>query len=364
MIFIYNSMYKYILLYIMVRTQKQHKKGRGFSKVSSSRLSRTQKKQLESDFSTLVKSLREKNIDDDIIHNKITKLQAVTRGKSTRKNLSSKIKSIEKYRARKFAESIGPKFYKTLSEIPPQLLDKLLSKTIEKYNIKDNEVKDTLVATIFSEKYSKEFNTIIDIIIEINKHIIKYLREWSRHLSQIMSYSIYPSSADEDERDFIDEDFRDIKMQLRDKISDVARKLLPLLRIRDKIKTEYDKILAMLTTGKTGIVTPLNIFINTVTIDWLEEFDKADMHRSNTVYHLDNKIDEMQKISPGYAETAKVYFGQAVSATLVLTSDRNYNKFANSFNKAFENIDKQYNEYKSLHAPQKSKSTKSRSRRL
>ena len=342
----------------MSSKKKYKKRGRGFSKITSSRITRTQKKQLEKDLDVLVESLGQQGISS-----KITKLQAVTRGRATRKRLPEKIKSIEKYRQTKFTESIGPKFYKTLTEIPPQLLDKLLTKTIEKYNIEDTEVKDTLVATIVGEKYSKQFNTIVDIIIEINKHIIKYLREWSRHLGQIISYSIYPSSADEDEREFIDQDFRDIKMQLRDKISDVARKLKPLLRIRDKIKTEYDKILTMLTSGKTGTATPLNIFINTVTIDWLEEFDKADMHRNNTVYHLDNKIDEMQKISPEYAETAKVYFGQAVSATLVLTASKNFDKFANTFNKAFENIDKQYNEYKSLHPPQKSKSSKYRSRR-
>ncbi len=161
----------------------------------------------------------------------------------------------------------------------------------------------------------------------------------------------------------IDEDFRDVKMQLRDKISDVARKLIPLLSIRNNIKSEYDKIVSMLNTGKSTTTTSLNIFINIVDIDWLDEFDKADMHRNNTVYHLDNKIDEMEKILPEYAETAKVYFGQAVSATLVLTASKNFDKFANTFNKAFENIDKQYNEYKSLHPPQKSKSSKYRSRR-
>tara|TARA_B100000902_G_C27315937_1_gene921290 strand:+ start:2880 stop:3917 length:1038 start_codon:yes stop_codon:yes gene_type:complete len=337
--------------------------GKGFSKITSSRLSRTQKKQLETDFNTLVESLNRKGLTNSDINTRITKLQAFTRGHSTRKNLSKKINSIKKYQERKFTKSIGPKFYKTLSEIPPQLLDKLLSKTIEKYNIKDTEVKDTLVATILGEKYSKQFNTIVDIIIEINKHIIKYLREWSRHIGQIISYSIYPSSADEDEIDRIDDDFRDVKMQLRDKIRDVARKLLPLLAIRDKIKTEYDKILEMLTTGKTGTATPLNIFINIVDVDWLEEFDKADMHRNNSVYKLDNKIDEMQKLIPLYAEQSKVYFGQAVSATLVLTASKNFDKFVNSFNKSFENIDKLYNEYKSLHTSQKSKRTKSRSRR-
>lgn len=87
------------------------------------------------------------------------------------------------------------------------------------------------------------------------------------------------------------------------------------------------------------------------------------MHRNNTVYHLDNHIDEMQKISPEYAEKAKEYFAQAVSATLILTASKNFDKFASSFNKALENIDNQYNLYKSQHAPQKSKSVKSRSRR-
>ena len=347
----------------MYTRKKDQKKGKGFSKITSSRLSRRQKKELETDLNSLVSSLADIGISKSDIDNNITKLQAVMRGRATRKRLPEKIKSIEKYRERKLKESIGPKFFKTLTEIPPQLLDKLLTKTIEKYNIQDTEIKDTLVATIVGDRYAEQFNTIVDIIIEINKHIIKYLREWSRHLGQIINYSIYPSSADEDEREMIDQDFRDVKMQLRDKISDVARKLIQLIAIRDNIKTEYDKILSMLTTGKSDIATPLNIFINSVNIDWLEEFDKADMYRSNTVYHVDNKIDEMQKISPEYGETAKVYFGQAVSATLVLTANKNYDKFASNFNKSFENVNKQYDKYKTLHPPQKSKSVKSRSRR-
>tara|TARA_Y100000992_G_scaffold128613_1_gene84668 strand:+ start:39908 stop:40948 length:1041 start_codon:yes stop_codon:yes gene_type:complete len=346
-----------------MKNKLSKKKAKGFSSVKTGkRLTRGQKSVLNKELTSLVNDLKkqghEKSLDKHI-----KKLQSVTRGRLTRKKMPEKKLELEKIHEKKIKTLIGPKYNKTLTEIPPQLLDKLLTKTIEKYNIEDTEVKDTLVATIVGEKYSKQFNTIVDIIIEINKHIIKYLREWSRHLGKIISYSIYPSSADEDERQFIDEDFRDVKMQLRDKISDVTRKLLPLLGIRDKIKTEYDKILTMLTSNKTGTATPLNIFINTVTIDWLQEFDKADIHKNNTVYHIDNKIDEIQKILPEYAVTAKVYFGQEVSATLVLTADKNYNKFANSFNKAFENIDKQYNAYKNLHAPQKSKSRKSISTR-
>ena len=339
------------------------KKGRGFSRITSTRLSRTQKKQLEKDLDLLVQSLGQQGITQNDISDKVMRIQAISRGRATRKRVPEKIKSIEKYKEKKFAQSIGPKFYKTLNEIPPQLLDKLLSKTIEKYNIQDTEVKDILVANIVGQKYSKQFNTIIDIIIEINKHIIKYLRERSRHLGQIIGYSIYPSSADEDERDMIDQDFRNVKMQLRDKISYVTRKLLPLLGIRDKIKSEYDKILSLLATDKSVGATPLNIFINLIDVDWLEEFDKADMHRDNTVYHVDNKIDEMQKLIPQYAETAKVYFAQTVSTTLVLTHGKNLEKFASNFNKSFEKIDKIYNEYSSVHAPQKSKTSKSKSKR-
>lgn len=347
----------------MTTKKKTKRRAKGFSKITSSRLSRTQKKQLEKDLDILVTSLGQQGITQNDISERVKRIQAITRGRATRKRMPEKIKSIEKYRDRKFKESIGPKFYKTLTEIPPHLLNKLLSKTIEKYNIQDTEVKDTLIATIVGDKYAEQFNSIVDIIIEINIHIIKYLREWSRHLSKIIGYSIYPSSADEDEREMIDDDFRDVKMQLRDKISDVARKLIPLLDIRNKIKNDYDQILSMLTSGKTGTEPPLNVFINSVTIDWLEEFDKADIHRKNTVYHVDNKIDEMQKITHEYAEKAKEYFGQAVSATLVLTASKNFDKFDTGFNKSFENIDKEYNHYKTVHAPQKSKSIHSRSRR-
>ena len=338
---------------------KNKKKARGFSKISSTRLSRTQKNQLQKDLDDLVKNLNQQGITKKDISTKITRIQALTRGRKTRKNLPEKIKYIEKYREKKFAESIGPKFYKTLTEIPRQLLDKLLSKTIEKYNIQDTEVKDIIVASIVGDKYSKQFNKIIDNIVEINGHIIKYAREWSSNLGKIFRDIIYPSSADEDERAMIDDDFRNIEIQHLNKIRDVNRKLLPLLGIRNKIKTEYDKIFSLLSTDKSVGDTPLNIFINLIDVDWLEDFKKADIARDDTIYHLDNKIDDIQKLTPQYAEIAKVYFEQAISAKLVLTNSEDFNKISDNLNISFKNIHKQYTDYKTHHVAQKSK-TKSR----
>lgn len=345
-------------------SKKQQKKGRGFSKITSTRLTRSDKKQLQKDLDNLVLSLYDnKGITKADIEKKATLLQSSIRGRATRKQLPEKIKSMEKYREKKSTERIGSKFYKTLGEIPPLLLDKLLSSTIEKYNIQDTEIKNILVARIIGQKYSNQFNNIVDIIIEINKHIINYLDECIRHLGLIINYNTYPSSADEDEIYRIENDFRDDIINLRNKISRITRKLIPLVAIRDKIITEYDNILSTLTTGETDMTSPLNVFIDTVNIDWLEELDKADIHRNNSVSYLDNKIDEMQEFGPKYAETAKVSFAQAISATLVLTHDKNLEKFASNFNKSFEKIDKEYSKFSSLHGSQKSKTTKTRSRR-
>ena len=226
---------------------------------------------------------------------------------------------------------------------------------MESFNIQDSEIKDILRLNIISSKYSQDFDGLIDKIIEINKHIIKYLREWSRHLGQIISYSIYPSSADEDEREMIDDDFRDVKMQLRDKISDVARKLLPLLRIRDKIKNVYDKITSILHTDKTSV---LHKFINSIDVDWIEEFDKADMHRSNTIYHIDTKIDDVQKYAYMYGEEAKIYFPQAMSATLVLSTSKDHSLIDDKFKSSVSTINHLQEKYRTMHVDVRKKQTR------
>jgi hypothetical protein len=340
---------------------KNKKKAKGFSKVSSTRLSRTQKKKLQSDLDELLKNLNQQGITEKDISTKITRIQALTRGRKTRKILPEKIKNIEKYREKRLAAAAKKKaeeedkIYKTLTEIPRQLLDKLLSKTIEKYNIQDTEVKDIIVASIVGDKYSKQFNEIIDNIVEINGHIIKYAREWCRSLGKIFRDIIYPSSADEDERAMIYDDFSNIEMLHRNKIRDITRKLLPLIGIRNNIKTEYDKILSLLATDKSVGATPLNTFINLIDVDWFDDFKKADINRDNTIYHLDNKIDDMQKLTPQYAEIAKEYFGQAISAKLVLTNSEDFNKISDNLNISFKNIHKQYSDYKTHHVAQKSK---------
>ena len=341
--------------------KKHHKKGKGFSSITSTkRLTRIQKKQLETDLDKLVESLQSKGINKSDIAKNITKLQAVTRGRTTRKHIPEKIKSIEKYREQKFSESIGPKFYKTLTEIPTQLLNKLLSKTIEKYKIEDIEVKDIIVGIIVGEKYSKKFNDTVNIIIEINKHIIKYLRELSRYLGTIISYTMYPSSADEEAIEDINDRFREDSSLLRTKMSHSYKKLIPLLDIRNKIKTEYDKILSMLNVNKSPKITPLNIFINTIDINWLEELDDADQHKKNTVYYLNNKIDEMQRLAPDHAEDAKLYYQKSISTTFVLSISKDFDKLSKDLDKSFEIVNENYDNYKSNFIPKKTKSKSKR----
>ena len=329
---------------------------KGFSTISShNRLSRIQKKQLEKDLDNLVKIRLKEGITNEDISKQVRRIQAIFRGRATRKQLPEKIKSIEKYRQRKFAQSIGPKFYKTLTEIPPQLLNKLLSKIIKEYNIEDTDVKDTLIATIIGEKYSLKFNTIVDIIMEINKHIIKYLREWINQLSHINSFYINPRSDNEDD---YDDNYQDVEIgKCMNKINNISKMFIPLLVIRYKIKSEYFKILSMI---KITPDSPLNIFFNTIDINWPEELDKAKKNR--IVRDVESKINEMQYQLDIKAETAKIHFRQAVSSNLVLTDSTKFDKFDIDFNKIVENIYKNYHEYKTKHAPQKSKS-KSKSKK-
>jgi hypothetical protein len=66
------------------------------------------------------------------------------RGRKTRKNLPKITKDIEAYKEKKYKESIGPKYYKTLKELSGEKVNKILSGIFTNYKIEDEDVKKIL----------------------------------------------------------------------------------------------------------------------------------------------------------------------------------------------------------------------------
>jgi len=252
----------------------------------SARITRSQKKQQES----IVEKLSSK--DRKKIEKTVLQLQSIYRGKKTRKNLPKITKDIEAYKEKKYKESIGPKYYKTLKELSGEKVNKIISGIFTNYKIEDEDVKKLLVSNILFDKTLNEIDTILSILITIYKYKLKLLNEMSNNLNTILSYSIYPSSADEEEREIIDEDFFYEKAKLRDKISYIAQEYNKVNIFFNKIKELLIKILKLINAD--NFVNVLN-FLDLLNIDWYEELDKSESYRNNSTFELDEKINFVKK---------------------------------------------------------------------
>ena len=73
-----------------------------------------------------------------------SKLQSLVRGKQTRKKIKSEKQKNQK-KLEKYKELIGPKFNKTLLELPLPILKKLINQIVSQLNIEDVEVSNHLI---------------------------------------------------------------------------------------------------------------------------------------------------------------------------------------------------------------------------
>ena len=334
----------------------RYRKAKGFSNIKSSRLSRKQKKDLESAFENIIDKLSSSKKSK--LSKTMSKIQAITRGKQTRKRFPEyKIKILEQQQ-KKLKESIGPKYFKTLQEIPPTLLNKLLNKILEQYEIPDNEVKELLIISIISSNVSNNFNNSIENLFELKKTILKYCQQLSTYVGQINSYGIYPSSADEEEREFINDEFRDVIYRIREKMRDLSVDFNKFLIFRERILKELNKILKIVTSESKDSKI-FDDFIKEIDIDWYEEIDKAESYRTNSTYKLDLKIENLRKQLPKNIESVKQSFERLIKNKLIYTKDemsRLFDIIGPIYNST-TSIDSTYSEFSELmESKKKSKS--------
>lgn len=212
------------------------------------------------------------------------------------------------------------KYYKTLEEVPAPLLDKILNKINEKFEIKDDEAKNLLMKTILASSVSNVFNKSLDNILEFNKTILKYSKEACKYLSDIQSYSMYPSSADEEEREMIDYEFRPVKQSLRDKMGSVFFNLNKLLIMRNNIVTQLNNILKII-DNKDDDSKIYKDLIDNLNIDYLEEFDKAELYNGGRSFNLDDKIDKLRDELPNIFKEVKISFERLLKTKLIYSKD-------------------------------------------
>lgn len=294
---------------IYMKKKYTKKKARGFFKITNkTKISREQTKQLSDAYDIIIKELSSSE------QKKLNKNMSIFQ-KTFKQKLQDK-----KTKSKKTPVYKSSKYYKTLQEIPAPLLDKILSKINEKFEIKDDEAKNLLMKNILASSVCNVFNKSLDKILEFNKTILKYCKEAYKYLSEIQSYSMYPSSADEEERETIDNKFRPVKQTLRDKMGGVFFNLNKLSIMRNNIVTQLNNILKII-DNKDDDSKIYKDLIDNLNIDYLDEFDKAELHRYGRTYDLDNKIDKLSHELPEIFEKVKISFERLLKTKLIYSKD-------------------------------------------
>jgi hypothetical protein len=295
---------------IYMKKKYTKKKARGFSKITGkSRISRTQTKQLSDAYDIIIKELS--SSEREKLNKTMSKFQKTFKQKLQDKKTKSKKTPVYK----------SSKYYKTLQEIPAPLLDKILSKINEKYELKDDEAKNLLMKTILASNVSNVFNKSLDNILEFNKTILNYCKQACKYLSDIQSYSMmYPSSADEEEREIIDDEFRPVKQSLRDKMGSVFFNLNKLLIMRNNIVTQLDNILKII-DNKDDDSKIYKHLIDNLNIDYYKEFNNAELYNGGRAFNLDDKIEKLRHELPNIFEEVKISFERLLKTKLIYSKD-------------------------------------------
>ena len=285
------------------------KKAKGFSKITDkSKISRTQTKQLSDAYNIIIKELS--SLEREKLNKTMSKFQKTFKQKLQDKKTKSKNTLVYK----------SSKYNKTLQEVPEALLDKILNKINEKLEIKDDEAKNLLTKTILASSVCNVFNKSLDKILEFNKTILKYCKEACKYLSEIQSYSMYPSSAHEEERKIINDEFRPLKQSLRDKMGGVFFYLNKLFIIRNNIVTQLDKILKII-DNKDDDSKIYKDLISNLNIDYYEEFNNAELYNRGRSFYLDDKIEKLRQYLPNIFEKVKISFERLLKTKLIYSKD-------------------------------------------
>tara|TARA_B100000780_G_scaffold130602_1_gene91550 strand:+ start:1292 stop:2299 length:1008 start_codon:yes stop_codon:yes gene_type:complete len=324
------------------------KKARGFSKINTNtRITRTQTKQLSDAYDLIIKKLSSSHKDK--LNKNMSIFQNTFRVKLHDKK--SKSKKVSKYNSPVYT---NPVYYKTLEELPSTLVDKLLSK-IPQF-IKDDEAKNLLINAILASKVSNVFNKSMDNIFEFNKTILKYCKV----IKSIHINDDYPSSADDEEREIIDDRFRDINQNLREKKIMVYTNLNHVLVLKENIVTQLDNILKIL-NNKDDDSKIIENFINLINI-----VPTNNLFTTNTSYFLNLKIEDLKKKASYDIEKAKNSFERLLKTKLIFSKDKStiMNGIIRPIYDSTSSIDDSFSKFeKFIESKKKSKSRASSSRR-
>lgn len=204
-----------------------------------------------------------------------SKLQSLVRGKQTRKKIKSEKQKNQK-KLEKYKELIGPKFNKTLLELPLPILKKLINQIVSQLNIEDVEVSNHLINYFLSIKTNDQIKYIIDKIIFNQKKIIKLIKDYLENLRNVLNYTTYPSDADEDEVERIQFDFAsDIDIAQRN-MRDIEYEVNILRKKNNIFMNKFIELLDLLDISmKDSEIQPfINYCIDDK--DWPDEFLAAE----------------------------------------------------------------------------------------
>ena len=352
----------------MSHHSKHHtkKKGKGFSKITSLRLSRRQKTELEKAYTSIIDELSHSKKEE--LGKAMAKIQAITRGKQTRKripeykkNAEKRIKKQLKDVEKKLAESIGPKFNKTLKELPPRLLNKILTQITEKYEIEDDEVQNLVVKSILFKKAIEETNETLDMIKEIYGKILDEIIKWINYIHQIRALERGDSSAEEDDEpdDWIIGEIWKIRSVHMTKVGQELYNLQPFLRIN----TEFHKIL-LLTSPKNENFKEVDNFYKTQlyksdsTI--LSDIEEAATGRQ--FLELEDKYKDFKKNLPKKIEEIKADMENLIKEKLIFSSNIVALQSIEKIKNAYDNSSKIFEDYTKYQDSKKLSKSKSKSK--
>lgn len=282
------------------------KKAKGFSKINTNtRKTRAQTKELSDAYDLIIKEISSSHKDK--LNKNMTIFQNTFRQKLHDKKTKLSSKKVRKYNSPIYT---NPVYYKTLEELPAKLVDKLLSQIPQM--AKDDDAKNLLINAVLASNASNLFKKSMDNIFEFNKTILKYCKE----IKSIHINDDYPSSADEEEREMIDDRFRDINQNLREKKTILYRNLNYILVLKENIVTQLNNILKIINNkdDDTKIIENFINFINIVPTN--------NLFTTNTSYFLNLKIKDLKKKISYNIEKAKDSFEKLLKTKLIFSKDK------------------------------------------
>lgn len=302
--------------------KKVKKKGKGSkpttTKTTTSRLTRSQTKDIEN------------YIKKHVSIENIIKLQSIVRGQQTRKKKQKFKDESRLYKENLYKQSIGPKFYKTLEEIPKPILDKLLKDISKKYDI-DNDIIGIMISnSIELLKIKKKIIMIMDVIKNLYGKILSNVLEWIDTLRQIRGLEMGPGSSDEE--DDVDDWVGERIQELRSNMAKIKNKIKNLRSILINIITEFENFLILINMKNND---KINKYMDIIKIDLINDLDELEDFNLRKIM---NKYAEIETMKSKLSKNISDIFSE-IDAYMI---DQNLHTDNNTFEKINKSSDEMH----------------------